>query len=290
MVDDDRRAPDEAQMSVLTDLGRKLDTVAGALAAIAGSHSDLLAHVAEAEARRGHDAREVAQRLGALERQVLSLPTPAAPPPVDPLDPFPALAPADLEKLRSDLALGLDVLAQVAESVQNLERRAEDHERARSGPTAADSNREVTERIEELSARLMFHTDLALAGALRVIDHRLVALRDALSGVGGAQASVGGFEAGAVMGATQAAWTRLEQRLDSEFDDLGRQLQAMAALIEHTATITESVANRPVLTGDQLRRAASAVKESVTSAGRSRRERRGGQRGIGSGPSDPSAG
>ena len=54
------------------------------------------------------------------------------------------------------------------------------------------------------------------------------------------------------MGATQAAWTRLEQRLDAEFDDLGRQLQAMVALIERTATIAEAVANRPVVTGDQL--------------------------------------
>ncbi len=276
-------------MTALADLGRKLDTVAGALAAIAGSHSDLLGHVAEAEARRSHDAREVAQRLGALERQVLSLPTQAPPPPVDPLDPFPARSvPADLENLRSDLALGLDVLAQVAESVQNLERRAEDESTAPPEPTA-DAHPEVTERIEELGKGLMLHTDLALAGALRVIDHRLVALRDALSGVGGGQANVAGFEAGAVMGATQAAWTRLEQRLDAEFDDLGRQLQAMAALIEHTASITESVANRPVLTGDQLRRAASAVRESVTAAGRSRRDRRGGQRGLGSGTSEPSA-
>ena len=129
----------------------------------------------------------------------------------------------------------------------------------------------------------MLHTDLALAGALRVIDQRLGALRDALTDAAHGTTAVGGFEAGAVMGATQAAWTRLEQRLDAEFDDLGRQLQAMVVLIERTATLAEAVANRPVLTGDQLRRAASAMKESVASAGRSRRERRGGQRGLGSG-------
>ena len=153
-------------MTALADLGRKLDTVAGALAAIVGSHSDLLGHVAEAEARRSHDAREVAQRLGALERQVLS-DRQAPPPPVDPLDPFPARSvPADLENLRSDLALGLDVLAQVAESVQNLERRAEDESTAPPEPTA-DAHPEVTERIEELGKGLMLHTDLALAGALR---------------------------------------------------------------------------------------------------------------------------
>ncbi len=101
-----------------------------------------------------------------LERQVLSLPTDAPPPPVDPLDPFPARSvPADLENLRSDLALGLDVLAQVAESVQNLERRAEDESTAPPEPTA-DADPEVTERIEELGKGLMLHTDLALAGAL----------------------------------------------------------------------------------------------------------------------------
>ncbi|MEQ1787409.1 MAG: hypothetical protein ABL966_10175, partial [Acidimicrobiales bacterium] len=81
----------------------------------------------------------------------------------------------------------------------------------------------------------------------------------------------------------QAAWNRLEQRLDAEFDDLGRQLQAMAALIEQTAASAEAVANRPVVTGDQLRRAAASVKDSVVGANRSRRDRRGGPRGLGSG-------
>jgi hypothetical protein len=233
MADDDRPAgADEPQARALAELSRKLDTVAGAVAAIAGSHTDLLGHVAEAESRRGHDAREVAQRLGALERQVLALPPPAARLPVD-----------------------------------------EHHE---------------AQLAEELSDHLSRHTDLALAGALRVIDQRLDALRDALSTTGGG-ANVGGFEAGAVMGATQAAWTRLEQRLDAEFDDLGRQLQAMAALIERTAAISEALANRPVVTTDQLRKAASAVKESVTAAGRARRDRRGGQRGLGPGTESGSA-
>jgi hypothetical protein len=50
---------------------------------------------------------------------------------------------------------------------------------------------------------------------------------DALGGSG----RTAGFEAGAVMGAAQAAWTHLEQRLEAEFDDLGRQLQAMASVI-----------------------------------------------------------
>ena len=171
--------------------------------------------------------------------------------------------------MRADLTLSLDVLARLTESIERLEHQADP-------PPEADDG-------DDLRQQLMLHTDLALAGALRVIDQRLGALRDALTDAANGTTSVAGFEAGAVMAATQAAWTRLEQRLDAEFDDLGRQLQAMVVLIERTATLAEAVANRPVLTGDQLRRAASAMKESVASAGRSRRERRGGQRGLGSG-------
>jgi hypothetical protein len=268
-------AADEAQARALVHLTQKLDTVAGALAAIAGSHTDLLGHVAEAESRRSHDAREVAQRLGALERQILALPSQVPAPPVDPLDPFPpSTLAADVERLRSDLALCLDVLAQVAEGVERLEHPSP----GEPSPPAAPMLEAVAQDLED---RIALHTDVALAGALRVIDARLTALREALAT--GGPANVAGFEAGAVMGATQAAWTRLEQRLDAEFDDLGRQLQAMVVLIERTATITESVANRPVVTGDQLRRAAAAVKESVAGAGRSRRDRHGGQRGLGPG-------
>lgn len=51
MADDDGPA-DGDHNAALVDLGRKLDTVAGAVAAIAASHNDLLGHVAEAEARR----------------------------------------------------------------------------------------------------------------------------------------------------------------------------------------------------------------------------------------------
>jgi type II secretory pathway component PulM len=105
---------------------------------------------------------------------------------------------------------------------------------------------------------------------------------------------MGGFEAGAVMGAAQAAWNRLEQRLDHEFDDLGRQLQSMASLIEQavtTAEAAEAAASRPVVTGEQLRRAATSVKDSALGAGRARRERRGGPRSLGPGDgAAPSAG
>ena len=270
MADDDRRSTEDEQLTGLGNLERKLDTVAGALVAIADSHSDLLAHVAEAEARRSHDAREVAQRLNAMERQVLALSTEPIPAATGPSDLVATTSWAgDLERMRADLTLSLDVLARLTESIERLEHQADP-------PPEADDG-------DDLRQQLMLHTDLALAGALRVIDQRLGALRDALTDAANGTTSVAGFEAGAVMAATQAAWTRLEQRLDAEFDDLGRQLQAMVVLIERTATLAEAVANRPVLTGDQLRRAASAMKESVASASRSRRERRGGQRGLGSG-------
>lgn len=143
----------------------------------------------------------------------------------------------------------------------------------------------LAEVTNELSGRLALHTDTALAGALRMIDDRLAALRDVVTnaagtGAGSAQVGVGGFEAGAVMGAAQAAWNRLEQRLDSEFDDLGRQLQSMTLLIEQATVGREAAGNRPVVTGDQLRKAASVVKKAVISASRSRRD---GPRGLGSG-------
>ena len=140
---------------------------------------------------------------------------------------------------------------------------------------------------DEVADRVSDHTTTALAGTIRLLDDRLAALRDALAGSGqGVGSGAGGFEAGAVMGAAQAAWNRLEQRLDTEFDDLGRQLQAMASLIEGILASTEDLANRPsVVAGEQLRKAASAVKETVVSASRTRRERRGGPRGLGPGES-----
>jgi hypothetical protein len=373
MAEDDTR-PDPEASDALAALGHKLDTVAGAVAAVASTHIEVLNQAAEAEARRSQDAQEIAQRLDAVERQILAMSAPEAS--------IPAAAP-DLEPLRADIALSLEVLSHVTEAVERIDSRTEDrlaavrdaaaapiadlqallaarNERhdtqlaelttavdglAAEGPAAvreqlaalaaavdalvarpsgADASslervddlasatqaltwklpelgeelaalREQVERQDvagplaevslELSDRLTLHTDTALAGILRLIDERLTALRTVLAEGPGAPPSpnVGGFEAGAVMGAAQAAWNRLEQRLDSEFDDLGRQLQSMAAMIEQAVATTEAVANRPVVTGDQLRRAASAVKDSVVGAGRSRRERRGGPRGLGSG-------
>jgi hypothetical protein len=351
MADDEHRSPDEDVTEALAELGQKLDTVAGAVAAVASTHIEVLAQVAEAEVRRSQDAHEVAQRLEAVERQILAMPTPVPPPPGAP-GTEPA-AQVDLEPLRADIALSLEVLARVTEAVERLDSRTEDrlaavrdaalapvsdlqallaarNERhdaqlaslvtavdalAAQGPapireqlaelaagvealalgmggdrqeTAAvgppGDQLDVTGALEELADELTRHTDTALAAALRLIDERLTALRNALPAEGSAAASnLGGFEAGAVMGAAQAAWNRLEQRLDSEFDDLGRQLQAIAALIEQAVATTEAVANRPVVTGDQLRRAASAVKDTVVGAGRSRRDRRGGPRGLSSG-------
>lgn len=232
---DHQRSGDDSQLEALAELTRKLDTIAGAVAAIASTQSDLLAHTAEVEARRAQDSYEVSQRLAALERQSLA-----------------------------------------------------------GGDTGAgEGSAALADTAEQLGDRLTLHTDLALAGAIRLIDSRFEALREALAGTtaheGGIPSGATGFEAGAVMGAVQAAWTRLEHRLETEFDDVGRQLEAMATLIEQAASSAEeAAAHRPVVTGDQIRRAASSVKDTVLSAGRTRRDRRGGPRSLGSGTVDGS--
>ena len=215
-MEDEDRSADAAIVIALTDLGRKLDTVAGAVATIAGGHRDLLSHVAESEARRGQDSVAISRRLETLEGLVLDL------------------------------------------------------------------GHQLPELSDDVTTRLTDHTDAALAGVLRLLDVRLALLRRAIDEAEPIAASAAGFEAGAVMGAAQAAWNRLEQRLDKEFDDLGRQLQSMASLIDAVASSTEDLANRPVMSGDQLRKAASAVKDTVVSANRNRRDRRGGPKSLGS--------
>ena len=141
---------------------------------------------------------------------------------------------------------------------------------------------QLPELSDDVTARLTDHTDAALAGVLRLLDVRLALLRRAFDDTEPMAAPAAGIEAGAVMGATQAAWNRLEQRLDKEFDDLGRQLQSMASLIDAVVSSTEDLANRPVVSGDQLRKAATAVKDTVVSANRNRRDRRGGPKRLGS--------
>lgn len=388
MTDDDRpqQGTDPAGdvSALLEGLGAKVDTVAGATAAVASTQNDLLARMAEAEARRAEDALDVAQRLDALERQVLSLSGPGAGGAEGTLGdaatgPLAELAAAAAGQ-RDDIALALDVLARMAEALERSDARTEDRlaavRDAAAVPVAdlqalltarADRNdaqlaqlaatveslaaaapasgadvepgdgalrlsaaadrvgakvdelsesmrslswqlpeiseelaalRErvegvdvtgpVTAAAEDLGERLSLHTDTALAGVLRLLDERLNALRSTISAAAvGPDAGQGsmGFEAGAVMGAAQAAWNRLEQRLDNEFDDLSRQLQAMGAVIEQALATAEAAANRPVVTGDQIRRAASSVKDTVLGASRSRRDRRGGPRGLGPGGS-----
>lgn len=148
------------------------------------------------------------------------------------------------------------------------------------GP-AGSPHPDIVRSDEHLIGEITARVELAMAGLLRLIDERLAAARLSAAAPAPAQTqNMGGFEAGAVMGAAQAAWSRLEQRLDQEFDDLGRQLQAMSALVEQATASAEAAANRPVVTGDQLRQAASTVKDSVLRAGRARRDRRGGPRGL----------
>jgi hypothetical protein len=123
-------------------------------------------------------------------------------------------------------------------------------------------------------------TEAAMAGLLRLLDDRLTALRDEIQR-GTPTAPSGGFEAGAVLGASQAAWNRLESRLDSEFDDLGRQLHSLGVLVERALEAVEQ--RQPLVTGEGIRKAAASVRDTVVGASKSRRDRRGGPRGLGSG-------
>jgi hypothetical protein len=80
-----------------------------------------------------------------------------------------------------------------------------------------------------------------------------------------------GYEAGAVMGATQAAWTRLEERLDAEFGDLRVQLRSLTGLTQEATATALEVAHRPVVNGEQLRKAAASVRTTVRGLRRTRR-------------------
>lgn len=296
MTGDDEPTPDAAD--VLHALDRKLDTIAAALAAVAASHTDLLQQVRESEARRTEDALDVAQRLDSLERQVLHLHQRAAPTTADG-----RASTTTPSSIQEDMALALDVLARIAESVERADARTEDRlaalRDAAAGPVTdlhsllAGRAERTEERLEELGERLADHTDSALAGMLRLLDNRLATVRSAIEEVAlvaiepapTPPPAAPSFEAGAVMGAAQAAWNRLEQRLDTEFDDLARQLQTMTTLVEQALSTAEAAANRPVVTSDQLRKTATSMKDAVLSASRARRDRHGKPRGLGPGPS-----
>ncbi len=174
----------------------------------------------------------------------------------------------------SRLVERVDELARAVESLSwQLPDLVQEVAALRAEPPGTDLVGPLDSAADDLAVRLADHTDLALAGVLRLLDQRLDVLREALTeSAAPTPPNVGGFEAGAVMGAAQAAWNRLEHRLDQEFDDLSRQLQTMGSLIERATATAEAAANRPVVTGEQLRSAAAAVKESVL---RSRRDRRG---------------
>jgi len=282
---DDQRPADEGLAGALGALRERLDTVAGAIASLVASHRALGTQLQEAETRRTQDAKDTARRLDGLEQELLAVPVAAMPArgaTYDAAPPAPEVA-----DLLDAVALSLEVQMRLAEIVERLDHRIEGPPTDAPAPVAPiDVTGALSAVTDELGARLTLHTDAAVAGAVRLIDGRLATLREELQKVerdlpGGPPAA--NFEAGAVMGAAQAAWNRLEQRLDAEFDELSRQLAAMAGLLETAAASAEAAASRPVVTGDQLRKAAASVRNSVIVAGRSRWERRGGQRGIGPG-------
>lgn len=286
MPEDEPTSPPDG-LSSLADLARHLDMVAGVVASLAASHTDLLAHVAEAEARRSVDARDAGHRLDGIEQALLAVPVAASL--GGTYGSASAGAPVELEELRSDLALSMEVLARVAQVVERIDER--DSTRADGSPPAGEPGVDadtLTQTADDLGQHLTQHTDSAVAGAVRLIDGRLDALRQQLRELAElterspAVAQPAGFEAGAVMGAAQAAWNRLEQRLDTEFDDLSRRIDTLGRLVESAAAHAQAAASRPVVSGEQLRRAASSVKASLLEAGRTRWAGRN-DRGLGSG-------
>jgi hypothetical protein len=268
----------------LGELDRKLDTIAGAVAAVARSQTEMAAAATgqRADLDRALEAlaamAEVVERnSGRTDDRLAAIRDAAAVPVAD----LQALLTARTERTDRQLEELIGRIEEVVARQGQLQRV--------DGPSldAADVAGTMQATADDLADELRNHTDAALAATLRVLDGRLHELRTALAPVPAPAAGGMGFEAGAVMGATQAAWNRLEQRLDTDFDDLSRQLQAMAALVEQalaTAEATaEAAANRPVVTGEQLRKTATSMKDAVLAAGRSRRDRRGGPRRLGSG-------
>lgn len=262
MTGDEHSMPEAA--GALDGLDRKLDAVAAALAAVASSHAQLLPTIEESEARHTEDALDVAQRLDALERQVLNLKQ------------RPSATDGGGGSAQADLALALDVLERLAASVERSDARLS----------------KLEDSLDEFGEHLSDHIEAALAGMLRLIDARLAAVRAAVEEASlvpleptpaPAPPPAPSFEAGAVMGAAQAAWIRLEQRIEAEFDDLARQLQTMTTLVEQSLATAEAAANRPVVTSEQIRRTATSVKDAVVGASRARRDRSGRPKGLGPG-------
>lgn len=291
------------------ELGRRLEAVEGVLLnlGLADRLEDILAAHQEHQATLQHLSERTAAlttMLGELvERPVAASPVarPARPLPeviVPDVVTLPLNIDADLAPLRGQLvdlaataAHQRDDLARVADAVATLGARPSDL--AAMGPVIARVN-DLTSAVQSISGqlpqlgdnvthRLTEHTDTALAGVLRLLDGRLAALRRALADAGSPSTSATGetpLDAETVMGIAQASWNHLEQRIDTEFDDLGRQLQAMAALIEAVVVSNEDLASRPIVTGEQFRRAATSVKETVVTANRNRRQRRGGPKSL----------
>lgn len=283
----------------LQELSDKVDTVAGAVAAVAASQNQLIA--------QGQQLLESLQASARTQREDLEAVVEALTATVDAVEGAARDHDDRLGGLRDALTAPLtDLQALLSARISALEARLEamadrldaapapapasaDVAAPSADPATATAAAGIDDLRSELAATardLRHHTDVALAGTIRVLDERFEGLRRAVAPAEPqAGAPPGGFETGAVLGAVQAAWSRLEQRLDHEFDALGRQLLEMDRRIEQALATAEAAANRPVVTGEQLRRTASSVKEAVLAAREQRRLRRGttAPKGLGSG-------
>jgi hypothetical protein len=308
---DDGVAPaDLARLAEAVErLGHRLTDGLGSVRDAAMAPAEDLQALISARADRT-DARfeQLAAELATLnERAAAPAPraeAPPASPPPPPPPPPPAPPPIDVDRLVADVAAA--VTAQVGEIVDTRvraavsdaldERAPGDAEPSEPGaalevvppPSLAEIDERLEATSEEIRRAVADRTEGALASLLRLLDERLTTVTDDLAVLSDAVESArserqqpAGFEAGAVLGASQAAWARLESRIDAEFDDVGRQLHSLGVLVERALEVMEN--RQPLVTGEGIRKAAASVRDTVVGASRSRRDRRGGPRGLGPG-------
>jgi chromosome segregation ATPase len=183
---------------------------------------------------------------------------------------------AVIDRMQADAGRILDALAAemagVREGMDQVQRVVADLEQLRGGSGGDDVNR-LAGQVSELSRDLAGTREI-----VRVVSDSVTGIRLDLR----SQESAGGLSAGAMLGTAQAAWTRLEHRLEREFDDVGHQLEQLGGLLHQAIEAMEAAQSNQPHVADQLRRArdtAASFLDSLRESGRDRRRARVGDKG-----------
>jgi hypothetical protein len=200
-----------------------------------------------------------------------------------------ALVERDDDRWRGELdraldQMGQEVLAAVADVRAQVDRGAGDASGLRLSLDAA-LERVVAKLQGDVNRVLtsVSSSDELLDDRLRRVDSQLGEVRDTVEGMargGGSNlpvlatqqtesTQITGFEAGAVLGASQAAWTRLEQRLDHDFDDLTAEVQQLRHSLELAVRALEQLAARQADSAP-LKATATAVRKAAKKPPRKR--------------------